>query len=229
MRGLLLLALSGCCLPPAPPAPATPRASLPGVVVIVDSRGWAVCTGAAIAPSLVLTARHCTWDVKGVTVPREGDHVTGLRTPFAMAKPLEIPVRHRYAEGPGSVRGMDWDPDDWALLEVDGTFQTLPLYDGDPIWDIPRGARVSMPSYVDREHIADKKLYLRPHEHVFTWGDPAEELAQGGHSGAPLLWEGKIVGIFSGQSHLSRGGERVCGGRPTLVRFVSSRTIREGL
>jgi hypothetical protein len=38
----------------------------------------------------------------------------------------------------------------------------------------------------------------RCHAHRFGFGDRPKELIEGGHSGAPILWRGKLVATFIG-------------------------------
>jgi hypothetical protein len=39
---------------------------------------------------------------------------------------------------------------------------------------------------------------LYPHSHDFHWRQPAKEIIEPGHSGAPILWHGHLIAWFSG-------------------------------
>lgn len=90
----------------------------------VDLNGKGFCTGALVAPNLVLTAAHCLWDSRaGRFVPPERmEFQAGLRNGRAVAyrKVRRAAAHPSYAFESGSESDSDGNvPYDMALLELD--------------------------------------------------------------------------------------------------------------
>jgi hypothetical protein len=66
---------------------------------------------------------------------------------------------------------------------------------------------------------------LRPHEHIFRWTGVAQEVPQHGHSGGPILWKGRVIGIFAGGRVNSLLCQLFAGEYRTSVGIVSIRAM----
>jgi hypothetical protein len=88
---------------------------------------------------------------------------------------------------------IEWLSRDWAILTVDAPLPAMRVYQGDPAKEIPAGAFTVLASYFD----VDSDVFLA-HEHPFQWRAFSRPLIQGGHSGAPILWNGHVVATFTG-------------------------------
>ncbi len=198
--GLGIAAASlGCARPPAWPHS--------GVVVVgigpepPDREHF--CTGTVVsstaATKIVLTARHCIADAPGprrstllsISYPSSDPERNGWKT--VRARVLAMP--ERAAPEPDAVGPWTWLDTDWALLRVDtaDALDAIPLLDGDPTRLIPSGDRLDLVSCFDTGEPG-----LRCHAHTFAFGDRPKALVEGGHSGAPILWRGRLVATFSG-------------------------------
>jgi hypothetical protein len=211
--GMLLvftLQIFGCSRPAASPWDTSHWTAKPvaGLVVVGEDPMRPDCTGSVIAsapqPTLVVTARHCVVDDYGnaratsftVNLPEvtaNGVRWRAMVAKIALTVPLATPKAQ--ADDDASNGGTRWDDSDWAFLTIDGNerLATVPLFPGDPATEIPRGDSVELASFFD-----DNESALFPHVHRFAWGDHPRELAQGGHSGAPILWHGQLIAAFSG-------------------------------
>ena len=76
---------------------------------------------------------------------------------------------------------------------------------------------MSLASYHDDSFVDEYGPMLRPHEHPFAWTGVPPGVVQGGHSGAPILWKGQVVGVFSGSVTNSYACQLVSGhtGQPS--------------
>ena len=202
-----------------------------GVVAVVDrARDGAGCAGTIVKStpdatgfvSYVLTAKHCVvrgdgepYQV-GVGFPSPGD----LAHPFPSSHVLSAALAYTSSEDRGRIRvdAITWVEFDWAILKVHSEHR-LPVvatFDGDPSIVIAAGTSVAFAAQMDDTYVDDNgRLFLRPHEHLFAWDDVPGKVVQSGHSGGPVLWDGKVVAVFVGAS--------VCSPWPwcRLVRWAS--------
>jgi hypothetical protein len=244
----IIAGLSGCCVRPSSPwdqTVLTERTAIPGVVAIFDhALGVAMCTGTVIKneptnsgfAAFVLTAKHCAPDLDhphrwGVSIPAAGDIVSLMGSHVLDATLMYTSPNDDAMWGVGLFRGsVDWLDNDWAILRVNTPtpLPIVPVFSGDPMYAIPPGAMVTIAAYHDIAYSEREATFLRPHEHPFAWTGVPAAVAQGGHSGAPLLWNGEVVGVFSGFDSNSYACRCVTGRTwPTRLRFVSVATIRK--
>lgn len=103
----------------------------------------------------------------------------------------------------------------------------MDAYPGDPERSVRPGDSVSLISYADGSPRDSHGPFLQPHEHPFAWTGVPPQIVQGGHSGAPVIRNGRIVAIFTGATGNSYGCQWLCGKRwPTKLRFVNVASIR---
>jgi hypothetical protein len=220
------------------------KRELPAVVVIAaKGKQWMeACTGSVVRviahgstfENYVLTARHCLVRDKegplplGVTVPQYDDNALALESEVFDTTVAYV-SRTNHTSTAGTVV---WDDGDWIILRVRTPFRlaVLEAFDGDPKTAIPPGTSRELLSYVDRAFI-DLHTHRRglcAHAHPFHWTGVPEDIEQGGHSGAPVTWNGKLVGMFVGATENSRGCQLLCGKRwPKKLHFVSVAAVRE--
>lgn len=224
------LGLTACCHRPSSAwdqtTTITSNAPLPGVVVIVDRvTHLGVCTGTVLGSvaagngfaSYVLTAKHCVNDPDhpgrwGVSTPRTGDYLSliGTRVLDAVvihASTQDLPM----VEFSFSSATIDWI-DDWAILRVSTPvpLSAVAAYHGDPAQTIEPGSPVTLEAYHDVAYADRYGPRLTPHEHPFAWTGVPAKLVQGGHSGAPILYDGQIIAVFSGFTSNSLGCRILC-------------------
>ena len=188
----------------------------PGIVAIVDrARDGAVCAGTIVASkpdgvgfvSYVLTAKHCVVRADGepypvgVGFPTPGD----IARPFPSSQVLSATIAYTSSDDRASTRvgTITWVDVDWALLKVHSQHRLsmVPTFGGDPSTEIAVGTPVALAAQLDETNVDDSgRRFLRAHEHLFAWGDVPGKVVQGGHSGGPVLWEGKVVAVFVGAS-----------------------------
>jgi hypothetical protein len=178
-----------------------------GVVIVSvgpPAPGHHVCTGAVVSSTpdtkIVLTARHCVVDERGaagadvfqITYPRPGSNGDDWRT--LPARIIRTGASDPQRPTPGA-ESWTWLDNDWALLRVDTTepMVALPIFDGDPATAIPPGAPLELVSCYD-----SGEPQYRCHTHPLAFGDRPRELIEGGHSGAPILWHGRLIATFTG-------------------------------
>jgi hypothetical protein len=165
------------------------------------------CTGAVVSstPSgtLVLTARHCVVDDDGaakaaefeVTYPAAGPGGDVWRTVPAWVVRTGQTTPGSWEPEPETADGWTWLHEDWAVLRVDTSdpIESIPVLEGDPARIIHAGEPVELVSCFDTDEPRP-----RCHTHTFGFGDKPRELIEGGHSGAPILWRGRIIATFTG-------------------------------
>jgi Trypsin-like peptidase domain len=246
----LLLGVGGCCPRSASPwdraATITTRAELKGIVEIVDHvTHLGVCTGTVVKTvatpagfaAYVLTAKHCVDDADhpgrwGVSTPRPGDYLSLFGTPVLDATVIYASTTTDSAPETFvdfSSTTFNWI-EDWAILRVDAP-EPLPvaeLFRGDPTRTLEPGAPVTLPSYHDAEYSDRYGPKLEAHEHSFAWTAVPPAIVQGGHSGAPVLYDRKVIAVFSGYVSNSNWCQLVCLKKwATRLQFTSIATIRE--
>jgi hypothetical protein len=186
----------------------------------------------------VLTAKHCIENDEprrwGITAPAADARVAvtaaGLpdttileATPVATGTDgLAFPYRWLW---PGTI---DW-VDDWAILAVDSPSRlpVLPLFIGDPpVAPLAPGASVSLVAFHDVTFVDHRTAFMELHEHPFGWTGVPADVAQGGHSGAPIVHEGRVVAVFLGEVVDSYACRLFCGTWPTKLRLVNVETVR---
>jgi hypothetical protein len=179
-----------------------PREAPPGLVAIETRPQHAGCTGAifhnARGVAYVLTAAHC------VTPPATSGRLEdmavirpegGERGPFwrryTVARVWKSSAIDITVAENDEVRWIA----DWAVLEIPTSTRLpiMPLLESGRAPSLKEGELVSLESFFDVNFES-----LRPHTHEFEWGRFSRELVQSGHSGAPVLWNGKLVAVFSG-------------------------------
>jgi len=206
---------------------AWPTETPPGLVMIETRPGHPGCTGTIFhnAPGAahVVTAQHCVTDssaekrVSPIAVLRPEGRAEGpiwRRYPVTRVFTSRAPSDCATTEK-GEVQWIS----DWAILEIPTPTKltVLPLLEleGSPMM----GDRVSLESFFDVDFEVP-----RAHAHDFVWGRFSRELVQRGHSGAPVVWNGQLVAVFSGATayfswfHLSR--------QPDKLTLVPVETIR---
>jgi hypothetical protein len=246
--------LAGCCARPSGPwdRPAFAwRDSSPGVVLVVDrARKLAVCTGTVVRSELagegfrsyVLTAAHCVDDDEhphrwGVAAPGPAETHLPLAAGWLPLYGVPVLEATRVLVSPPRAKGLlgvdvggpvEW-VDDWAILTVD-TPHALPvvqLSPGDPVSALAPGAAVSLLAYHDGAFHDRYGPFLQAHEHPFAWTGVPPDVAQPGHSGAPIVHDGEIVAILSGYGTNSFMCQLLCWSTwQTKLELVNVATIR---
>ncbi len=185
------------------------------VALLLGEEG--LCTGSLIAPSLVLTARHCVSQTsEEVSCPAHGSQVLGDRDPESITVLVGDSISTAKAVARGArlrlLPGRTLCDHDAALIELDRPVEGVtPLVvdrsagpgEGDLLRAVGFGLRG------DNQDTAGKK-YAKSHLAIVS-GSKAEftvsEATCNGDSGGPAIDEksGKIVGI------VSRGGPSCVG------------------
>lgn len=206
---------------------------MPGIVVVSTASG--VCTGTVVKVfdvagavyAWVLTAKHCVQDPKGLSVlwmDRGGStYSVGARVAAAASGSFTSDLI-----APPSGDAVEWN-EDWAILQIPTppALPVVPLFAGDPATDVAPGTEVSLYAYFDVAYPGkDGKHMARPHEHRFRWTGRPAELGQQGHSGSPVLVDGKVFAIFVGDVANTYGSRLVTGETwASRYRFVSIATF----
>jgi hypothetical protein len=222
--------ISAGCIPRSHPRGIgyPPMEAPPGLVVIETRPGHPGCTGAIVhnAPgaAYVLTAGHCVFDSRrgpakaSVLLPRARD----MRLSWARYRIVRVLKSPAAANHPiAEENEVKWISD-WALLEIptETILPALPLLELGGT-DLPRsGDAVLLQSFFDVEFDDD----LRAHAHDFAWGHFSRELVQRGHSGAPVLWNGRLAAVFSGAT--ARFSWLSLSRQPHKLTLVNVATIR---
>ncbi|MFV0279245.1 MAG: S1 family peptidase [Rhodoblastus sp.] len=192
------------------------------MVLAQSSRGAGFCSGAVLAPDIVLTAAHC------VAAPAK----TRVHYRDNAGAPVLMNVR-RIARHPGfranavAARAKSID---LALVETEaplpGNFSAAALGDAGKtiggVFDVA-GFGVTAPGAAETSgRLRRARLSLRaPLSHVLLWLDsPDGAGACTGDSGAPVFENGALVGIVAfAQGRNGRG----CGGLTQAVRIAPYR------
>jgi hypothetical protein len=224
-RALLLVPIAAvvmlaACSSGPPPAPSSEVSadeleSVPGVpdrgddpaVVAIDVGGKAICSGALIAPGVVLTARHCVAKAaEPIVCPAHGSQVAGIRAPSS----IEILVGDDVASAEERARGVEvLAPPGDVLCDADIALVLLdlPIEDVEPLdvraHGVAQGDHVRAVGFSrDPDGARATTKVLR--DHVKVLETSANEFLAGeatcrGDSGGPAIDEatGEIVGVVS--------------------------------
>lgn len=209
----------------------------PGGVVTVGTDAGIVCTGTVIRAEKVddgwrhhvLTAKHCFGDYAGGDLPTAEIRalVDGGYEIYKGAR-LEVwSERTVNYSGPVAAVGFEtvtWVADDWGILVITLPLrlQTLPLALDQDAAKLRRGDAVAMYSYLDRAW----PMKLGFHTHDFPWGAVPPELSEDGHSGAPIVRNGRVVGIYVAALTNSTFCRALFGCRDRGSDYVSVQAIR---
>ena len=176
-------------------------------VALLEAEGIGICTGAMVAPALLLTAAHCLKDAAGTTLLPPAR----LRVTLGSAE-----TRGRaFRVGPGfdPAREAPW-ASDWALVSLDaaiGAGRLLPLLRSAP----PEGSILALPGFQrDRPGalLVDPACHYLGLRRIDGEGIMLAHDCAGttGSSGGPLLLRGAdggfaIIGVQS-KGELGRAG-----------------------
>jgi V8-like Glu-specific endopeptidase len=184
-------------------------------LVIDDPAGVELCTGALVAPDVVLTARHCVSRLRSeaVSCPATGPQVTGNRDPKTIAVVASNVVSGAKAAAYGAEivtpKGDALCDADIALLRLDRKIDGVePLsFDRDDVGGTLTGKTVTSVGYGLTKNDGGKPGVRRFRSHVAIESDTHTEFVVGestcsGDSGGPAIDEadGTILGV------VSRGG-----------------------
>jgi hypothetical protein len=251
----MTVVLAGCCVRPSSAWDQTTLVQGPripsGVVLMFDRKANTplTCSGTVIqeAPSgggyraYVLTAKHCVDDDDprrwGVVAPLPGIHaftepallehvLAAARVAASTGTSYEPLLEWRFSGPP-----VDW-VDDWAILAVDSPdpLPVLPLDPGDTAALAP-GTPVSLLSYFDWQ-LGDlhgswyEPTHLALRAHPFAWTGVPGGISQQGHSGSPIVRDGRVVAVHSGADLDSNVCRIFCGTWPVALRLVNVTTVR---
>src|SRR5262249_8437257 len=153
----------------------------------------------------VLTARHCVVDQSGAAKAAafhvtyaapgaRGETWTTVPARIVAAGASEAPMPPQSPPPSRATGPWKWLPSDWALLQADSAdpIDAIPMLDEDPARVVPADDAVELVSCLDTG-----EPRLRCHVHPFAFGERPRELIEGGHSGAPILWRGKLIATFT--------------------------------
>ncbi len=207
-----------------------------------DTRGWeavgrieiagrAFCTGALVAPDLVLTAAHCLFDKdsRNGFAPKDLQFLAGWRNGRAIAyrgvREAVVHPSYRYL-GPESIEGV---PFDMAFLRLDQPIRLASVRPFAVGQDPEVGDRLEVVSYaVDRADAPSLQESCRligpqPGMNVFSCS------VDFGSSGAPIFkvenGEARIVSVVSAKAELD--GEAVSLGAQMAVTYDELRAALE--
>ena len=193
-----------------------------------------ICTGTIIRAEKteegwrhqVLTAKHCFGDYRGelptadVRALVDGGYET-FKARLQVWSSRSVSYAGPIVVGADTVR---WVADDWAIVTFDATvrLRTIPLALDQEAGTLKEDQPVSMPSYLDRAW----PMKLRYHTHDFSWGMVPPELSEDGHSGSPILRNGKVVAIYVAAVTNSIFCRQIFGCRERASDYVSAEAIR---
>lgn len=194
-----------------------------------------VCTGTLIRAEKVdeawrhqvLTAKHCFGPYRGELPTAEVRAQIDGGYEIFRARLQVWSERSVSYSGPVAAVGFDtvqWVADDWAILTFDATvrLRTIPLALDQEAGRLKGGEHVSLASYLDRAW----PMKLRYHTHDFPWGAVPPELSEDGHSGSPIVRNGKVVGIYVAAVTNSVFCRSIFGCRERASDYVSAEAIR---
>jgi len=231
---------TACCFRPTTAvdaaAPVIDKDAIPGVVVVAGEHGGSVCTGTVLKAhaedgktvALVLTAKHCVQQVQGRLIVGPS---LGRNRVYASPARVVVASPEVYGTVIGIVpafSAVEWS-EDFAILEVRSNvpLTPVPIYDGDPAEDVQRGTAAVLQSYFDPDTETRSRL-VWPHEHRFFWSGRPYELGQNGHSGSPVLIDGRLAAMLVGYKSNSLACQLLTWSRrPGAYRFVSIKFVRE--
>ncbi len=226
----------------------------PGVVLVIDRKAsmpnMPVCAGTVVQQTtttggfraFVLTAKHCVTENEpgrwGISSPVPGARIPVTAAGFVGPGVLDatrIAVAPSHFELPLSwfqTATIDW-VDDWAILTVDtpDPLPVLPLFAADAESLTP-GDPVFLIAYHDATFVDPGTAtrrgtpFVELHEHPFSWTGVPEGIAQPGHSGAPIVRDGRVVAFLSGWQKDSNGCRLLCGTWPVALQLVNVETVR---
>lgn len=215
-RGLVVPAIVaasalGACTPAKPPPFATSctwsaeaerhaltSVDATGSLVMLESADGPTCSGTIVhrdeTSAWVVSARHCLYDRHRQPVPQDTLRVLVARGREGIAwdrrSVLRVisSARHRQREW----RGIAF-VDDWALVQIasDDEMRAIELAEAEASEALPVALLTVRPQVRWDQPC--------PHARPFIWGELAQ-IAMAGYSGAAIIGNGRIQGVFSGVS-----------------------------
>ena len=194
----------------------------------------------------MLTARHCVDDDDhlrrwGVAAPARGDEGLPFSGGWLALYGVRVYEATRVMVHDGAVNGaldlfasrllesrVEW-VDDWGILALDSDARlaVMPLDDANPAVDLPPGALVSLLAYHDGAFVNRyRHPFLQSHEHPFAWTGVPPGVAQPGHSGAPIVHDGRVVAVLSGFVQDPPACRLLCGTWVQQLRLVNVASVR---
>lgn len=204
-------------------------------MVTVGTDANIVCTGTLIRAEpvdegwrhQVLTAKHCFGPYRGVLPTAEvRAHVDGGYEIFIARLQVwgERKVSYATPVPATDFETVKWVADDWAILTFVSAMRlrTLPLALDPEAGRLRPGDRVALASYIDQSW----PMMLGYHTHDFPWGAVPPEVSDDGHSGSPILRDGKVVALYVAAVLNTAVCRAIFGCRERASEYVSVEAIR---
>jgi len=183
--------------------------------------------------TFVLTAQHCVnegpeagiwiYDWDG-TLPDDGlvsqkDELRCYRVRTVFPRPASADASEAEKLGNEILVKLGRLMADFAIVQVEarGAFPVAPVHPSNRT-QLPEGSPLELVAVHPEKY---------PHRHIFGWTNEwPEDVAQHGHSGGPILFEGKVFAIIAATWVNSRWV--AVGGRPTVAE-MREKLAEEGL